>query len=182
MAFHLRVALLVAVGVSGQAACAEPNVGDCDASGARVFLASERLGGDVFRFSHRISADPAARDIELALHRPSNRCRPERVDSYGQEGGPPRLEATFVHTVAGEPNLLAIVSWPAWHGGIGMRGIFYAVYAYRWNGDAYVVNVVVVEHPALSGGIVGTVEDAPSTFEGTTPAGVIAMLRRFALE
>lgn len=43
-------------------------------------------------------------------------------------------------------------------------------------------NDPVIQHQALSGGVVRAVEDATSTFEGTTPAGVIAMRRRFDLE
>lgn len=184
MTFHLRIALFsIALGMAGVAACAGQPAVNCASTGPEESLAIARLGDDQFRFVHLPPTDlEAEREIELVRHRPANGCQPERIDLYPEEGGAPRLEAAFVHKVHGEPNLFAIVSWPRWHVGIGMRGTYYAVHAYRREGDAFVPNAAVVEHGVLYGGFVGIVEGQESTFEGTTPDGVIAMLRRFDLE
>lgn len=184
MAFHLRTVLLsIALGLAGPVACAGQPRADCAISGSEDGLAIARLGDDLFRFVDLPAADPTAvREIELVLHRPANGCQPERIDLYPEEGGAPSLEAAFVHAVHGEPNLFALVSWPRWHVGIGMRGTYYAVHAYRREGDSYVPNEAVMKHQALYGGFVGTVEGEESTFEGTTREAVIAMLQRFDLE
>lgn len=165
-------------------ACADGKADDCSAALAdQTTLATEHFAGDTLVFRHVADgASDNVEPVELVRYRSSQGCQPERVDLYEEDGGQPKLEATFVHQVKGEPNLFAIVSWPLLHAGLDMRGTYYAVYAYRRSDDALVRNDAVVKNRELYGGIVGTVEGEPSTFEGTTRDGVVAMLRRLELE
>lgn len=146
-------------------------------------IASERSGDGVVSFVGVQAEDEARGDqIQVVRHRDGSGCAAEQVDAYQEEGGAPALEASFVHSVQGEPNLFAIVSWPLWHAGVDTKGRFYSVYAYRDAGDALVPNEAVVRNRQLYGGVEGTLEGEPSTFEGTTEQGVVAMLERLGLE
>ena len=176
--------LFAAVLAAASGACAAHAPRACvSADDVRASLAIATVEDDILVF--RPTPPVAGSDlqpIELVRHRSDAGCRPEPVDRYEPEGGPPHLHEIFVHPVQGAPNLFAIVSWPIWHAGEGIRGTRYAVYAYRVDGDHWARNDVIVKHPALYGGIVGTVHGAPSTFEGTTRDGVVAMLHRLGLD
>src|SRR5690606_21888985 len=85
-------------------------------------------------------------------------------------------EASFIHSIRGDPNLFAIVSWPLSHAGLEMTGRYYGVYAYQRAGATLTENTFVTHHSEVAGGIDGTVEGGKATFDGTTEAGLIALM------
>lgn len=178
---------LIASGLSAVlvlAACTGQAQGDdCSAVADADALAVQPFADGLVQF---VQAAPEAgsqvREISMTWARESAGCALQDVDRYREEGGAPTLEATFVHPVQGTPNLFAIVSWPMWHAGLETQGTLYSVYAYRQLDDTLVLNDVVVKHPQLYGGFEGTLEGEPSSFEGSTEQGVVAMLARLGLE
>lgn len=118
-----------------------------------------------------------AEALRVMLQRPSpDGCVATEVDLYQTEGGPPTLEALFIHPVDDEDNLFTIVSWPLEHAGLGTRGRYYSVNAYQETDDGVVPNPRVTKDAELSSGIIGTVEGKPSDFAGNTRQGVIELL------
>lgn len=172
--------------------CAKEPVVDClsaAASQSEAIIADERFGSGVVGFVRAANAvgtldgnDINGQEIEVLRFRDGAGCAAEHVDTYHYEGGEPTLEATFTHTVQGEPNLFTIVSWPLVHVGLGMNGRLYYVYAYREVDGALAANNVVVHHQELRSGVEGTLEGQPATFEGKTENGVVALLERLGLE
>src|SRR5690606_26436652 len=127
--------------------------------------------------------DVFGNEIQVVHLRDDNGCIPEQVAMYGYGGGEPVLEDSFIHTVHGEPNLFAIVSWPNSHAGLGMHGRMYSVYAYHEVDGDLVLNRAVAETRELAGGVEGSVEGGiPSSFEGVSREGVIGILKRLGLE
>lgn len=182
--FMARAVIVAIVASWAVAACGAEPPADCPLpiEGATV-VAEERFADSVVRFvASNEGEGPEDRAIRLLRTRPGAGCATDTLDTYGEEGGPPTLEATFTHTVQGEPNLFAIVSWPLLHAGLGLDGRLYTVYAYREMDGALVRNDVVMKNQELYGGVEGTVEGEESTFEGKDKQGVIAMLERLGLE
>lgn len=168
---------------------AEPAEGCSSQLHPGAVVAQERFGDGVVSFVGVENAigvqdgnDFSGEEIEVLRFRDDSGCAAEPVDTYHYEGGEPTLEASFTHTVQGEPNLFAIVSWPLTHVGLGMNGRLYYVYAYHEADGALSANDVVVHHQELRSGVEGTVEGESSTFEGKTEQGVVAMLERLGLE
>lgn len=190
--------LLRSVLMSGLAAsvvfptCAKEPVVDCLSAAASqpdAVIADERFGNGVVGFVRAVNAvggldgnDINGKGIEVLRFRDDAGCAAEQVDTYHYEGGEPTLEASFTHTVQGESNLFTIVSWPLLHVGLGMNGRFYSVYAYHEVDGVLITNDLVVKNKDLYGGVEGTLEGEPSTFEGKTEEGVVAMLERLGLE
>lgn len=165
-------------------ACAKAPAVDCLAGAQdEPLLASQGYADRVVNFVRTTSAagQPGA-VIEVVSYRRGSDCAAEHVDTYHYEGGEPTLEASFTHTVRGEPNLFAIVSWSIWHAGLDTKGRMYSVYAYHDVDGTLVLNDLVVKNRQLQGGFEGTLEGEPSGFEGTTQPGVVAMLERLGLE
>lgn len=177
--FLSGMAAIVAVSACAQ----EPTVACPAAVQDGTVLASHRDGDRVVNF---IRAAPADGDpgavIEVVSHRTGSGCATAYVDTYHYEGGEPTLEASFTHTVQGQPNLFAIVSWPRLHAGVGINARQYAVHAYRVVDGELVTNDLVVGNQQLHSGFEGIMDGEPSTFEGTTEQSVVAMLERLGLE
>lgn len=114
--------------------------------------------------------------IELNYRTAGEPCLFSTIDLYDFEGGPPKLEASFVYSVEGNPNLFAIVSWPLEHSGLDMRGRFYAVHAYERENDTLIPNKLITSNVAISSGIVGFVAGENHQFKGATEAGVKSLL------
>lgn len=170
-------------GLLGLAGCAEISK-DCATATDAVLasaLASESYAEGLVVFKQSDNSEQTS-TIEVVHYRESDACRPSIADRYEHEGGDPHLEATFIHTVKGEPNLFSIVSWPLEHRALGMQGRLYSVYAYQWNGTDLELNNLVVQNPNLYGGVIGTNDGRPATFEGATQEGVISLLSRYGLE
>lgn len=167
---------LAACGSDAQVECPLPD-------GGATVVAEERFADSTVRFvATGKTDDPEDGSIRVLRTRPGAGCAEDVLDTYAPEGGAPTLEATFTHTVQGEPNLFAIVSWPLLHAGLGLDGRLYTVYAYREADGALVPNDVVMKNQQLYGGVEGTVEGEASTFEGKDEQGVITLLGRLGLE
>ena len=138
-------------------------------------LAQKQFAGGIVAFQPLMHSDDHT-EIEVVHYHPDEGCLPVIIDSYEINGGSPTLEANFIYPIQGEPNLFTIVSWPLLHIGLEMRGRYYSVYAYHQLGSELTVNTFVIHNPALSSGIVGTIEGEETTFEGTTEEGLIALM------
>ncbi|WP_155826492.1 lysozyme inhibitor LprI family protein [Vreelandella zhanjiangensis] len=138
-------------------------------------LALERFANGVVVFQPSL-APGSNTNIDVVYYPADDECRPVKVDEYGIEGGDPRLEASFIYTIQGEPNLFAIVSWPLQHAGLGMHGRFYSVYAYYQAGANLELNPFIAENSDVSGGIVGTVEGEEYAFQGVDEDGLISLM------
>ena len=149
---------------------------DCMAALPDNLLAQEHFAGGVVAFQHVRQAVDHDSEIQVVHYPPDENCLAVVVDNYEFNGGLPNLEASFVYSIQGEPNLFAIVSWPLLHAGLGMNGRYYGVHAYQPSGAALVLNTFVAHNAAVSSGIVGTYEGEESTFEGTTEDGLISLM------
>lgn len=181
MGLACLLGLALSAGLAGCAA--EPAEGCSAETFPDAVIADQRFGESMVSFvGVDDSEDGVGQAIQVVRFRDGSGCAAEQVDTYHHEGGDPTLEASFTYTVHGEPNLFTIVSWPLLHVGLGMSGRMYSVYAYHEVDGALQLNDVVVHHHELRGGVEGLVDGEPSTFEGKTQAGVIAMLERLGLE
>lgn len=169
----LSVILAGSLGATFAARAADP---DCVSAVPENPLAMERFAGGTVAFLPVEQTEDTDSVIEVVYYHPDQQCLPVLVEDYGINGGLPQLEASFIHPIRGEPNLLAIVSWPMWHVGLGMKARYYDVYAYQRSGATLAENTFVTHHPEVGGGIVGTVEGEDSTFAGTTEAGLISLM------
>lgn len=176
---------LVVLVTAGMTAVVQANDRESCAEAVAVsdeVLATEPFGDGLVVF--RSSSDQAT-EIEVVHYRESGGCRPLTVDSYGIEGGEPQLEEVFAHTHDSKPLLLAIVSWPHNHRGLGMTGRFYSVYVYHQegrhghghhDGSGLQLHTALTRRQGMSG-VVGTVEGGEySSFAGTTRLGATALL------
>lgn len=190
MAMRFAYLMCVAMVIVTSGCAAEPG-GNCSSElHTGTVIAEERLNGSVVNFV-RVSEvidvvdgeEVLGDEIKVVRFRDGNGCAGDEVAYYGYGGGEPILEDSFIHSVQGEPNLFAIVSWPNSHSGLGMHGRMYSVYAYHIVDGNLVVNRVVAEKQELAGGVEGSVEGGiPSSFEGVSREGVISLLKRFGLE
>lgn len=168
-----RVAILAfAGGIASQSAASER---ECLRPSANELLAQVRFADGIVAFQID-DAPGAGPEIDLLYYEAGDWCEPVAVDRYEIEGGDPRLEASFVYPIQGQPNLFAIVSWPRLHVGIDMRGRQYSVLAYHQSGGGLEQNRFVADNPAVSEGFVGTIDGTEYTFEGTTEEGLIALM------
>src|SRR5690606_11021430 len=175
-------------------ASAQESVVDCLAAATdqhdTAVITHERFGNGMVAFVDVANvievldgSDVTGKEIEVAWYPDASGCAAEPVDTFHYGGGEPVLEDSFIHTVHGEPNLFAIVSWPNSHAGLGMHGRMYSVYAYHEVDGDLVLNRAVAETRELAGGVEGSVEGGiPSSFEGVSREGVIGILKRLGLE
>jgi len=181
----MGLAYLMGVALSAiLAGCAAQPADDCS---RQVYpdavIVDERFGDSAVSFvGVEAERDVSGKEIQVVRFRDGAGCWAEPVDRYYYEGGEPTLEASFIHTVQGEPNLFTIVSWPLLHVGLGMNGRLYSVYAYHEVDGVLAVNDLVVKNKELYGGVEGILGGEPSTFEGKTEEGVVALLERLGLE
>lgn len=156
------IILMLALVVSGHA-----QTKGCDAANSKEIWPTPYADGFVTIEPGR---DKEGSALQLVLVRQASSCRPQPVDHYSWEGGPPHVDTAFTYAWQGTPYLFVVVRWEINYRGIGTYGQLYQVYAYRKDGRGGLVRDEELTQRSEMTGIDGMSDGAPSYFEATQEA------------